>query len=438
MSAQSNSRNPRRGRIRAPGWLTVAFSRLRIAFGNSPESESGQVIILAATAMTVLFAICGLALDVGYFYNVQRNMQTAADAAAMAGDTAARWGQNYSAAAKAAASLNGFTDGQNGVTVTVNNPPQSGNYTASNGYTASSGFFEAKISVAEPTYFMRVLGRNTMNIAARAVAGPVNSKTCIVILDPHGSGSLNSVGALTSTCGIVVNSDSSTALQASGSVTAPSIGIVGKSSGYTGTLSSPIIRTGVAPLPDPMGYLSPPSTVGSCTATNYNKSSGTYTLIPGIYCGGITASGTATLNLNAGTYILMGGGLNSVGNSTINGTSVTFYNTGDATYAYKPIYCQDSNVLNLTAPTSGSLAGVLMFQDRSQTANVTNVVGGGTSSIVGALYFPNSTVSLSSQTMVSSAYNFVIAYDLSVQIDRYNVGNNFSFSGPVKVTALYE
>jgi Flp pilus assembly protein TadG len=49
------------------------------------RDESGQVLVLAAIAMVVLIALTGFALDVGHAYLVQRQLQAATDAAALAG-----------------------------------------------------------------------------------------------------------------------------------------------------------------------------------------------------------------------------------------------------------------------------------------------------------------------------------------------------------------
>ena len=49
------------------------------------RNESGSIIMPAATVILVLFAFMGLALDASYMNYYRRRMQTAADAAALAG-----------------------------------------------------------------------------------------------------------------------------------------------------------------------------------------------------------------------------------------------------------------------------------------------------------------------------------------------------------------
>jgi len=50
--------------------------------------------------MVILLGFTALAVDIGYLYSTQRRMQTAADAAAVAGATALRDGESYSGAVK--------------------------------------------------------------------------------------------------------------------------------------------------------------------------------------------------------------------------------------------------------------------------------------------------------------------------------------------------
>jgi hypothetical protein len=111
------------------------------------------------------------------------------------------------------------------------------------------------------------------------------------------------------------------------------------------------------------------------------------TLRPGLYYGGISITGNAHVKFQAGTYILAGGGLSVTGNATITGTGVTFY---DATGlgGYQPINITGNAQLNLSAPTSGPLKGILFFQDRSIASGSagSTIVGNSSSSFDGAHY----------------------------------------------------
>jgi hypothetical protein len=132
-----------------------------------------------------------------------------------------------------------------------------------------------------------------------------------------------------------------------------------------------------------------------------------------VYCNGINLTAAAgTVTFNPGTYILKGGGLNLNGVvASIQGTGVTFYNTYDATYPYGPINIQSTfSAVSFTAPTTGSLAGILFFQDRSvvsSTANTFNDFVAGTS-LEGAMYFPTTPVSFAA-ALGGAHYTILVA-----------------------------
>lgn len=78
--------------------------------------------------MVGLLAFAGLAVDVGYMQVMRRRAQNAADAAAMGALRELELGNtsNLSLAGRNDAALNGFTNGVNNTTVTINNPPVNG------------------------------------------------------------------------------------------------------------------------------------------------------------------------------------------------------------------------------------------------------------------------------------------------------------------------
>ena len=122
------------------------------------------------------------------------------------------------------------------------------------------------------------------------------------------------------------------------------------------------------------------------------------TLSPGIYCGGITMSNTGgeTLRLRPRTYILAGGGLSLGSQAQIAGTGVAFYSTSSTGWGCPTFYAAGSlgfngqAVANFTAPTTGSMCGMLFFQDRSIDPGTSIIVGWSTSTFDGAIYLKKS------------------------------------------------
>src|ERR1700741_1252457 len=91
------------------------------------RDESGQALILVALGLTCILGFVGLATDVGVLLHAKRNLQIAADAAALAGANEINIDSTkIVAAGKAASAQNGFTDGVNGTTVNIYPPPVDG------------------------------------------------------------------------------------------------------------------------------------------------------------------------------------------------------------------------------------------------------------------------------------------------------------------------
>src|SRR5262249_58481997 len=131
----------------------------------------------------------------------------------------------------------------------------------------------------------------------------------------------------------------------------------------------------------------PGSTCPGAAYNNTHVNVKTATLGPGVYCTGITSPG-GNVTFLPGTYVLDGGGLNVSAGSVLNGTNVTFYNTG-TNKTFGPISISGGTTGSLSAPTSGPMEGMLFFQDRTITAKATNTLSGGTGlTYEGAFYFP--------------------------------------------------
>src|SRR5947209_10404840 len=92
---------------------------------NFFRDERGQTAILTALSIACLCGMAGFSVDVGTMFRAKRQMQTAADAGALSYLAQKNFGQGTNAVYSATAS-NGYTNGVNGTTVTINAPPLSG------------------------------------------------------------------------------------------------------------------------------------------------------------------------------------------------------------------------------------------------------------------------------------------------------------------------
>ncbi len=121
---------------------------------KSPKRESGQTLVVVALSMTVLMLMAGLAVDVGMAYNERRNMQNAADAAALAGAQQLCDMQGTSAALAAAREA-GMLNGATTITPTLE---------------AGDTRIRAVAGVHSETSFFRILGIDDVPVSATAVA----------------------------------------------------------------------------------------------------------------------------------------------------------------------------------------------------------------------------------------------------------------------------
>ncbi len=348
------------------------------------RNQDGAALLYVALVLPVLFGFMALAIDLGAAYHHKRRMQTAADAAALSG--AFEKFRNNSAqivpSALAEAARNGFTDANGGVAITVSNPPSKGPFSQPSERVTPSKFVEVTINDAYRTVFATILGRNTVSVAARAVAGGgANSQNCIYALNPSVPEAFHVHDSfLDIECGVIVNSSDPRALyvESHANVMAP-VSVGGSYDIEGGSVVTPDPATGAIPVPDPLASLDPPPAGGGCDYTNYRLKGGqTDVISPGVYCGGIHVESASTLTVNPGVYILRGaqgrGSLAVESNSTITGSGVTFYLTFEnPNWPYMGLWLHDSFV-QLSAPTDGPMAGMLFFQDRNAPNGI--AVGG--------------------------------------------------------------
>jgi hypothetical protein len=366
--------------------------------------RSGSVAILFALMLTALLGFIALGTEVGFVLLKQRQMQTAASAAALGGATALMTGHPTAAVeADAIATSAGFQSGTvNGVvtTVTVNNPPKAGNHIG------AAGYVEVTILQPQKLPLSALFGVTVWNINARAVAMQGTSGgDCLLQLDTTGNPGLwINEGATVNAgqCGVAVNGSGVNALEVVGGgvLDAASVTVVGTVDSANGTITSTkAVQTGQSAVTDPYAGVAVP-TYSGCTSSQVYWS-GNNTFSPGTYCGGMSFSQYGTETLNPGVYI-MNGGYFSVGSVTVNGTGVTIVLTGSGTnYATMAI---SGGTTNLSAPTTGATAGLVFFQDPlAPTGAVNSISGGGTLNVTGAMYFPSEYVEYSNGGAITTS-----------------------------------
>ena len=381
------------------------------------RDESGQVIVLVLMSMGLMLGFMALSIDVGLLFRAKRNVQIAADAAAMAGAMDLLYNNTPATAktaGKAASAANGITDGSGGAGVTINTPPTYGPNAGQGGYV------EAIVKQPNTTLFMGYLGGiSSVGVTARAVAGtPSASNACIWIMNPTTSDAfhLQGSGSVTApNCGVYVNSNSSSAAKFTGnpSYTGPGFAVNGSASGHTTNIQN--FSQNVAPESPPMGTsLTGPVPPGGCSVTSALTSvttanqagvqgsssipvvcfSKAVTLntgvsLPGaangvvyVFENGVTIPTGAIVNMGSATYTPPSG----------SATEGTYSNTQGAVMdLYGGTLSQGSgqSYLSIYAPTAGTYNAIAMMQPSSNTTTPLQVQFGSNNEYLdGIIYAP--------------------------------------------------
>lgn len=380
-------------------------------FGAFWRDRRGVSAVMVALTMPVLVASLGLATDTGYWYFTQRKVQNAADAAAYAGAVELRAERSLSAitqSATHAANEAGFK--QPIGTITVNAPPVSGAYT-----TAEA----VEITIVEntPKFFSSIFSSGTIPIAGRAVAMFTPGRpACLLSLDPGASGAVTFTGAADLTldgCDVTANSIHSNAVTVDGGgvVATPCVSAAGGVSATAGLTvtdcAQPIENAPV--VNDPYAGVTEPMVVGACQTPNvFDGAPGTVWSVPaGRYCGGMTMK--RIVNLDPGVYIIDGGSLTVESTAAVSGSGVTFFLTNGAT-----LKIAGTASLDLSAPTSGTYSGLLIFGDRDDPYADHYINGDSDSTLTGAVYIPTGNIILEGSGTTSPTCTQIVGYRVRV------------------------
>jgi hypothetical protein len=323
------------------------------------------------------------------------NLQTAADAAAMA----AAWeiSQESPEYADASAMREAQDNGFNPETGTLDlglNETVDGEVYVTATITQDAPLWLSSIILTEPV---------TIGVSAESlVSNDYLGNYCILALDEEASGALTTSGAVTlnaQTCGVAVNSSSEEAIDINGNVDL-NFGTVTISgdynvSGGAAEFNYGSIRTHASRTRDPYQDLEIPETT-ACTASAVRRGtsisgSGTAYLNPGVYCGGLTISGNNNIVLRPGVYVFDGGGLTVSGGGTLTGDGVTLIFTNTGAGSWGKIKISGGKVVTITATQEGYYAGVAMFVDREAPDDGTTHSITGTADILidGVVYVPS-------------------------------------------------
>jgi Flp pilus assembly protein TadG len=419
------------------------------------RDENGQIMILAALSMTVIFGFMALAIDVGMLFNAKRKLQNAVDAAATS--AAIDYMFNTSTTTATAAANAAVTANQiSGANVTVHFNPN-----IVSPYHYSTYYVEVIATQSDPTFFLGFFNRKNFTIMARAVAGmPGQGNACVIVLDPHSSGAMTLQGSFdvsADKCGVVVNSDSGSALTftgGGGSLTAGYVSVVGGATGQTGD-SHPAPVTGAAPIVNPFPTLTGPNPATDCNATNTNSGSsytGTSTIktANNITCfsNSVSLSNFTSSNPLPSGVLLFQNGVTLGGTiySGANGSTIDVYggsfnvNTGSSLNLIAP------TTAHITSPSSSAVpAGIALMQPASNTNQIQVQFGASYGTFEGIIYAPSALLYLQDSGGdksggVTLTTDLIVGklFDKTATLTIHSYTTAFGNSSPLTAVALVE
>jgi Flp pilus assembly protein TadG len=419
--------------------------------------ERGAVSVMMGVLMIPLVGALGIGFEVSNWYLTARNMQNAADSAALAAATNA--GSNYDVEAKAVAAQYGFVDGTNNISVAVSNSA-----TCPGG---GANCYSVAISGAVPLYVSQVVGYRgdaTLNggaakqLSTLAVAKPTTQPQNLCMLALAGSGAPQGIRtngspvANMNGCNVMSN----TAAQCNGSNLGAGYGFAHGTSNGCGVKSV----SNVPPVSDSYAALAsniPPLSSSPCNGnypqetTHGNTVTPPSTLVPGaatlnpsngvsvtnlslsggnnFMCGDQVLTANVTINTPPGVpavLVVENGQLDLNGHTltTSSGSAVTIVFSGtNGSYTHAPTDNTNGSGgnLNIAAPTSGPWSGVAIYQDPSLTTGVDVSAAGNspTWNISGLVYMPHASVNF--KGAVDKATNGKSCFVM--------VADNFTISG---------
>lgn len=376
------------------------------AFARFMRAErSGSVVMNFALGGMVLFGIVGLAVNYATFNRAKENLQEASDAGALA-------------AAKELGMVNITANNVDSIVAAVVEKYVLENMPA---HMAGGLNIDTRVDQSPLQVVVNItqgfeapfkMANFTTSVGVKSIARIVGKpNVCVLGLDETDNGviSLEQNALVTAhDCAVYSNSTHTLGIKAknSANLTASLICSRGGRSGGPDNFN-PEPLTDCPGFDDPLASRPEPS-AGSCLETGRIVSGSSATLFPGTYCGGLKVTAAGDVELNPGIYIFKDGPLTVDGGAILKGVNVGLFFTGAGAVAD---FAAESTI-ELTAPEMGPMAGLLMFESRSQPdTDIFKISSDDARMLLGTIYLPRSELRVDANSSVAdqSAYTAIVA-----------------------------
>jgi len=389
--------------------------RMIRAARNFSLDRSGNIAIAFMFALTALLMAAGVAANYAVATTAKGELQGAADAAALAG--AKELSLADSNRVNVPSVVQAVVDSFLGANIAPG---------AVRGYDVSTNIIDVanaplqvdvKLTAISKGPFGSGLGLGPTKIAVESVATVVGKpNVCVLALDPSAMGTIylqKSAKVAGQNCGVYSNSTHPNGIKAfnSSMLTASVICSAGGKAGSKGNFT-PDPLTDCPQFDDPLAGVPEPAP-GGCPAVSPPLviANVTATLNAGVYCGGITIKGAANVTFGPGIYTIENGPLLVQDTASIAAVNAGFFfNGAKASFTFTA-----GASVNLIAPKSGQMAGLLFFASRSQ-ANLQFLISSNNArQLLGTIYLPEGQLTINANAPVAdqSAYTAIVARKLT-------------------------
>ena len=386
------------------------------ALRNLWRDRRGNAVLLAAGAFPLVIGSVGLATDTIQWAMWKRQLQRAADSAAISGVYAQVQGQAVTSAVNTDLDKNNRT----GVTLSSGYPVIT--FPSSN--PAWNTATRVDLAMQKTLSFSSVFMSAAPIISATATAAivPTGEYCAKAMINTSTTGIFMTGNATVNLkCGMMTNSTSLNAAVATGSsnvIASPIAAVGGIQASNNYAAGTQLLPFSVATT-DPFAAVPDRMPAGSSCANDPKPTpSETVTLSAGCYKG-LTLKGNVTLS--PGVYYIDAGDLQINSGATVSGTGVTVVLTNSSSNANAPIGNVTLNggaTISLSAPSSGVYKGLIMMQDRRATdgggSSAPNKINGNSMSFYqGAFYFPKQLLDFGGNSGINTKCVQIVAWRLT-------------------------
>jgi hypothetical protein len=222
------------------------------------------------------------------------------------------------------------------------------------------------------------MGCTPASALARVTASNQATRLCVLSLGEKTNGGIflhNNAAVTAPQCMLQSNSAVREAviIQQGSKLQASMVCARGGIANAAGTLQSTLV-TDCPAITNPLENKPEPPVNGPCTATRLIvRGVEKRTLSPGVYCSGLTIEGSAKVTLSPGIYVFRDGPLLVKQNAEFVGAGVTLMFSGKRSY----FRFLDKSLIQISAPTSGLTAGMLLWESRSFVVGLNSWQKGG-------------------------------------------------------------